>query len=465
MQNQATFTANYGTINISGGGTRQFYNDRDAEFNINNSLNIITAGAFINYGNISAGDTLTITLTDVDEVFVNHFSIRIGNISTNIFNLSVAGNFDYEDDYLNNGTITTTTALNLNVGGNFSYDDSASDFIWGASDSLTVLGNTDITANSFSNSGNITADALALSVAVDFDYIADFNGAISFNSLDLSVGGNFSNNDASNDFIWDAQNNLTVSGNADITTDNYTQNGAIDVTGALTINVESDFDYVADFNGAIDFNSLNLNVGGNFINNDSANNFTWNANDSLNVSGNADITTDNYTQNGAIDVAGALAISAGGDFTNFIAGSINAAILAITVGEGTIDNDGTITTSSLTIDTDTIHNSGDITANTSLTINATNNVFSGGSIETSALAIDAGRNLVDECTCCNNIKAIINIKLCIPVVVELASSTTTNVYRTIVSSKRRLVLQDRNTKIKSINTNSSPASRRKTICC
>ena len=110
-------------------------------------------------------------------------------------------------------------------------------------------------------------------------------------------------NDASNDFIWDAQNNLTVSGNADITTDNYTQNGAIDVTGALTINVESDFDYVADFNGAIDFNSLNLNVGGNFINNDSANNFTWNANDSLNVSGNADITTDNYTQNGAIDVA------------------------------------------------------------------------------------------------------------------------------------------------------------------
>ena len=335
---------------------------------------------------------MTITLTDVDEVFVNHFSIRIGNISTNIFNLSVAGNFDYEDDYLNNGTITTTTALNLNVGGNFSYDDSASDFIWGASDSLTVLGNTDITANSFSNSGNITADALALSVAVDFDYIADFNGAISFNSLDLSVGGNFSNNDASNDFIWDAQNNLTVSGNADITTDNYTQNGAIDVTGALTINVESDFDYVADFNGAIDFNSLNLNVGGNFINNDSANNFTWNANDSLNVSGNADITTDNYTQNGAIDVAGALAISAGGDFTNFIAGSINAAILAITVGEGTIDNDGTITTSSLTIDTDTIHNSGDITANTSLTINATNNVFSGGSIETSALAIDAGRN-------------------------------------------------------------------------
>ena len=57
----------------------------------------------------------------------------------------------------------------------------------------------------------------------------------------------------------------------------------------------------------------------------------------LHVSGNADITTNNYTQNGAIDVTGALAISAIGDFTNFIAGSINAATLAITV---TIDNDG-----------------------------------------------------------------------------------------------------------------------------
>ena len=104
------------------------------------------------------------------------------------------------------------------------------------------------------------------------------------------------------------------------------------------------------------------------------------------------ITTNNYIQSGMVDVAGALAISAIGDFTNHTAGSISAAILAITV-DGIIDNDGTFTTtSSLTIDTDTIHNSGSITANTFLTINATNDVFSGGSIETSTLAIDAGRN-------------------------------------------------------------------------
>ena len=220
-----------------------------------------------------------------------------------------------------------------------------------------------------------------------------FNGAIIFNSLNLNINGDFSYDDTSNDFFWGINNNLTVSGDASITTNNYNQSGTIDVGGALTINVESDFDYVSNFNGAIDFNSLNLNVGGNFSYDDSANNFTWRANDSLTVLGNADITIDNYTQNGAIDVAGALAISAMGDFTNFTAGSISADTLAITVGEGTIDNDGTITTSSsLTIDTDAIHNSGSITANTFLTINATNDVFSGGSIETSTLDIDAGRN-------------------------------------------------------------------------
>ena len=293
LQNQATFTANDGTINIGGTNT-QFLNNLGGEFNINNSLDIITAGEFSNYGDISAGDTLTITLTDTAESFFNGSGTN-GNISANIFNLSVAGDFDYEDDYLNNGTITTNS-FNLQVGGNFSYDDSASDFIWGANENLTVLGNADITVN------------------------------------------------------------------------NYTQNGAIDVTDALTINANS-----------YTYNSL-------------SDDFTWNANDSLSVTGNADITTNNYTQNGAIDVAGALAISAIGDFTNLTAGSINAATLAITVGEGTIDNDGTITTTSLTIDTDAIHNSGSITATTSLTINATNDVFSGGSIETSALAIDAGRN-------------------------------------------------------------------------
>ena len=62
LQNQATFTANDGTINISGTNS-QFLNKSGGEFNINNSLDIITAGEFENSGNIMVGDTLTVTLT------------------------------------------------------------------------------------------------------------------------------------------------------------------------------------------------------------------------------------------------------------------------------------------------------------------------------------------------------------------------------------------------------------------
>ena len=163
----------------------------------------------------------------------------------------------------------------------------------------------------------------------------------------------------------------------------------------MTINVESDFDYVGDFNGTIDFNSLNLNVRGNFSYDDLSDNFTWVENASLTVSGNADITTDNYTQSGVIDVTGTLAISAIGDFTNSTGGDISTGSLGLTVGN-LIQNDGAIDTDILTIDTDTIHNPGNIIANTSLTITATNNVFSGGSIITNALDIDANRNFANH---------------------------------------------------------------------
>ena len=61
------------------------------------------------------------------------------------------------------------------------------------------------------------------------------SGTITANAFNLNVGGDFSNNDANNDFIWGDNYSLVVSGNADITTYNYIQSGAIAVTGALTI--------------------------------------------------------------------------------------------------------------------------------------------------------------------------------------------------------------------------------------
>ena len=407
FQNQATFTANYGTINIGGTNT-QFFNNSDGDFNINNSLDIITAGEFSNYGDISAGDTLTITLTNVAEGFVNHLSSDTGNINTNTFNLSVAGNFDYVTGYRSNGIITDS-ALNLNVGGNFSYDDSANNFTWGAQNNLTVLGNADITTLNYNQFGIVdvagrfdvtttnnfvTNKGSTLNVA-DGLYVAAANGVflgeeseiindstISADTFDFTVGGATFRNQQAMIIANNGRINLTnisgnfrntgeinVTNNFDITTDklNNLRNIIVGDTLTVTLNsdrlstdfsntnihdhegisadtfnfsVASDFDYLDNYlnEGTITTNALNLQVGGDFSYTFLARDFIWAASDILTVLGNADITVNNYTQNGAIDVTGALTINAGGDFTNFTTGSINAATLAITVGGG-IRND------------------------------------------------------------------------------------------------------------------------------
>ena len=60
-----------------------------------------------------------------------------------------------------------------------------------------------------------------------------------------------------------------------------------------------DFDYA---NGTITTNALNLTVGGDFSYDDSANDFTWGANDILAVSGSANITADSFNNSGTITI-------------------------------------------------------------------------------------------------------------------------------------------------------------------
>ena len=373
----------------------------DLDWGANDSLTVlgsadITADSFNNSGNINA-DNFNVTATD----FTNS-----GTISADTVSLSVAGDFDYVADF--NGTITTN-ALNLNVGGDFSNNDAANDLDWGANDSLTVLGSADITADSFNNSGNINADnfnvtatdftnsgtisanttlnttvsstvsgsfnntggvlnatAFALSVAGDFDYVADFNGTITTNTINLNVGGDFSNNDLANDFTWGANDTLTVLGTASVVADSFSNSGTIavsnssfDITAAslnnsgtisanttlnttvsstvsgsfdntggvlnsdtFALSVAGDFDYVADFNGTITTNTLNLNVGGDFSNNDLANDFTWGANDSLTVLGTASVVADSFSNSGTIAVSNSSFDITATDFTN--SGTISA---------------------------------------------------------------------------------------------------------------------------------------------
>ena len=258
--------------------------------------------------------------------------------------------------------------------------------------------------------GNISADTLKINsnglfrnqdggniLATNLDIITtkftNTSGNITANTFDLSVSGDF-----------DYTNRGTITTNAlnlNVAGDLTNNDGASDFTWGAnnSLVVLGNADITADnYNqsGAIDVTGAwSINATGNYNYNRPSNDFTWGANNSLVVLGNADITTDNYTQSGVIDVTGTLAISAIGDFTNSTGGDISTGSLGLTVGN-LIQNDGAIDTDILTIDTDTIHNPGNIIANTSLTITATNNVFSGGSIITNALDIDANRNFANH---------------------------------------------------------------------
>ena len=348
--NEAALTVN--NFNVTAGGNFVNYETINAnDFNVTaigdftNQINstidagivlITTASNFNNSSSVNA-DILDILLSDVTGRFTS-----TGSASADTFTLSVAGDFDYTKK----GTITTN-AFNLNVGGDFSNNDSANDFTWGANDTLTVLGSADITADSFNNSGTIAvsnssfditaaslnnsgtisansfnttvsstannsftntggvlnADTFALSVAGDFDYVADYlnNGTITTNAFNLTVGGDFSNNDAANDLDWGANDTLTVLGSASVTADSFSNSGTIavsnssfDITAtdftnsgtisansfnttvsstannsftntggvlnatAFALSVAGDFDYVADFNGTITTNAFNL---------------------------------------------------------------------------------------------------------------------------------------------------------------------------------------------------------------
>ena len=321
---------------------------------------------------LAENDSLSISSGDFT-ITANNY-IQFGTLE--ILEVYGALVIDAKRNFSNSGSIITAGSLEITAGHTAINQGSI------VSDSL------DLTTDDFFRNltgGDISVNTLNLSVAGDFDYVADFNGTITTNTLNLNVGGDFSNNDASSDFVWGANDSLTVLGNASVTADSYTQNGAIDVVGVLTINVESDFDYVADFDGTIDFNSLNLNVGGDFSNNDASSDFTWGANDVLTVLGSASVTTDNYIQSGAIDVAGALTINA----NNYTYDRPNSDFV---LGE----NDSLSISGDFIIDTNNYIQFGTLVVDGALTIESDRDFSNSGNITvTGALAIDSDRNFVN----------------------------------------------------------------------
>ena len=145
-------------------------------FNNFSNLGVSTDGSFTNNATINPTGNLTIT--------ANTFINTGGVVNVDTFNLSINNDFDYVTGYRSNGTITDS-ALNLNVAGNFSYDN-VNNFIWAASDSLTVAGNANIDARTgdYIQSGGTVDVAGALTVlASDFDLQ---------NGSTINVGGTLS---------------------------------------------------------------------------------------------------------------------------------------------------------------------------------------------------------------------------------------------------------------------------------
>ena len=311
---------------------------------------------------------------------------------------------------------------------------------------------------------------MTINVESDFDYVADFNGTINFNSINLNVGGNFSN-DSANNFIWDAQNTLTVLGTANIDAANFANSGTINVTnsslnltatdltntgtisansfditatdfansGTISANttlnttvastvsgsfnntggvvsadtfnltVASAFDYIADYlnNGTITTNTFNLTLGGSFSNRDASDDFVVATNDSLSILGDFTIATNNYIQFGTLEVLGDLAIDTENNFAN--SGNITVTGALAIDTENNFTNSGSITTDSLEITAGYIAiNQGSIvSANLDLTADDFFRNLTGGDIAVASLNITAGGKVTNTANI--NVEGTLNI--------------------------------------------------------
>ena len=289
-QNGSTINAN--ELNVTAGA--DFYNQSRATINADN-LNITAGKTFFN-------GTATINTNNFNFIGNVFFNQRNGIINVNDFNVTARSRFEndagavisadtvtievtnFADNIINVGAISATslnfiltddfTRSSGSFAGfnNFSNLTVTTDGTFTNNDTITLAGNLEITANSFTNTGRVIADTFNLSGNDDFDYAN--RGTITANAFNLNVDGNFSNNDANSNFTWGNNYSLNVSGNADITTNNYNQSGAIDVAGILTVNAN------------------------NYTYNRPNDDFIWGANDSLTVLGDANITAAEFENSG-----------------------------------------------------------------------------------------------------------------------------------------------------------------------
>ena len=256
---------------------------------IANPNGITCAGCgFINADGVDLVTGTYNTATGTYSISDNDFTVdRGGLLAKNVGVLNIqTNNFTANNSHL---TGVSADTFNLSVAGNFNGDTS-----------LIYI-----------------EDIFTLSVAGDFNHS---NSAISTNTFNLSLAGDFVHD---RDALIHANTfNFSLAGDFDDIV-NYIN------TAFITTN-----------NGQIYVNAFNLNVGGDFIFSNSANNLTWTANDSLTVSGSANITAASFNNSGNI--------TANNSFNATVDSFSNEAGARITAGECNIvatssTDNGTIT--------------------------------------------------------------------------------------------------------------------------
>ena len=303
--------------------------------------------------------TTTTGLTQLGKIFVTDiFSLsttsytNTGTVTSDSLNLTIGGNFSHESTTLNNFTFNN---LNLNVGGDYSYNRSADD-LFDSLDNLVVSGNADIITNNYIQYGVVdVAGELNISSSV---FIAQNGSTIDAATFELTGTGIFQNGatvTATNGKINTngVFNNTSfgifnISNNLDITANNFSNLGGdlnVDDTltvkltdqsqntfgnfvgnfvgninvGTFNLSVEDDFDYNTDFlnNGNITKTTLNLNVGGNFVFNNTGIGLYIDEDGRLVVDGDIDVTAAAFsTNNNSLVRAGGDITFNGDGFTN-----------------------------------------------------------------------------------------------------------------------------------------------------
>ena len=331
-------TINANDFNVTAGGGFENYQPIYAD-----NFNVTAGYDFENYSDVES-NIISISARD----FINvHTGGTEGYIYANTLTISVEGDFDYEDDYLDNGNIRFAV-FNLNVGGDFSYDDSANDFGWGANDTLTVSGSASFNVDDFINHGEIdvandfyvtagddfynrdsaTINADNFNVTLTYNY-SDFsnsdNATINANDFNVTVTGTYG--DFSN---W---NSATINANDfNVTAGNYFSNFGSTIN-ANDFNVTAGTDFSNQWSATINADSFNVTAGGSFLNRDTARIIA----DSFNVTAGGSF----LNRDTARIIADSFNVTAGTDFGNEVGGIINADNFNVTTG-GNFYNDGFI---------------------------------------------------------------------------------------------------------------------------